>query len=279
MRRLTRRQRLAAIALAVVALCFITLDVGGSSLASAHSGVRGTLGALYRGTDSVLGPVRRFVQGVPHSGTNESKIQKLERENAQLQAQVAQQQIDKNDLAELTRLNAGASMLGQTILPARVIAFGPGSGFDWTITLNVGTQKGVKVGMTVTDGSALVGRVLHADASSSVVLLAVDPGSGVGGRVDRNGRLGVATGTGSSGFEFTPLAASTNLQVGDVVMTGPVGSSSFVAGLAVGTIRSIRTSTDGTETATLSPSAEPSGLNLVGVILTQVQGADLAGGR
>jgi rod shape-determining protein MreC len=278
MRRLTRRQRLAAITLAVLAACFITLDIGGSSLSSAHAGVRGTLGALYRGTDSVLGPLRRFVQGVPHAGTNEQRIHDLERENAQLQSELGQAQTNKNSIAELDKLNLGAEALNETVLPARVIAFGPGSGFDWTVTLNVGTHSGVKVGMTVTDGSALVGRVLHADASTSEVLLAVDPGSGVGGRVTRNNRLGVATGAGSDGFDFVPLAASTTLRVGDVVMTGPAGSSSFVAGLAIGTVTSVRTSTDGSTRATLTPSADPTGLDLVGVIL-DLPTITLAGGR
>jgi rod shape-determining protein MreC len=279
MRRLTRRQQLAAITLAVVALCLITLDVGGSSLASAHSGVRGTLGALYRGTDSLLGPVRRFVQGVPHAGSNEARIHDLEHQNAQLRSQLAQQSADKNSVAELNQLNLGAAQRHDTVVPARVIAFGPGAGFDWTVTLNVGSHNGVKAGMTVTDGAALVGRVLHADSSTSVVLLAVDPGSGVGGRVTRNNRLGVATGAGTGGFSFAPLAPTTTLQVGDVVMTGPAGSSSFVAGLTVGTVASVRTSGDGTVRARLTPSAEPTGLDLVGVILSSGSGAGLAGGR
>ena len=78
MRRLTRRQRWAAIALALVALVFLTLDLGGSSLADAHGGVRGAFGALYRGTDSVLGPVKRFVQGVPGAASNQDRIDQLE---------------------------------------------------------------------------------------------------------------------------------------------------------------------------------------------------------
>jgi rod shape-determining protein MreC len=77
MRRLSRRQRLAAIALALVALAFLTLDIGGSSLSSAHGGVRGAFGSLYRGTDSVLGPIRRFVQGVPGAASNQDRINQL----------------------------------------------------------------------------------------------------------------------------------------------------------------------------------------------------------
>src|SRR5690349_10400901 len=88
-RRLTKRQRVAAIVLAVVALAFFTLDLGGSGLRDAHSGMRGVLGSLYRGTDAVLGPVRRFVEGVPTAATNQSRIDALRSENARLRAQLA----------------------------------------------------------------------------------------------------------------------------------------------------------------------------------------------
>src|SRR6266545_4334933 len=89
MRRLTRRQRRAAIALALVAAAFIALDLTGSGLDGAHGGVRGALGALYRGTDGALGPVRRFVQGVPGAGSNQGTIDRLRHENAVLKARVA----------------------------------------------------------------------------------------------------------------------------------------------------------------------------------------------
>src|SRR5262249_38326404 len=43
--RLTQRQRVAALTLAVLAAGFIALDLGGGSLQSAHGGVRGLLGS------------------------------------------------------------------------------------------------------------------------------------------------------------------------------------------------------------------------------------------
>ncbi|MCU1658453.1 MAG: rod shape-determining protein MreC, partial [Pseudonocardiales bacterium] len=205
MRRLTQRQRTAAIVLAVLALCFITLDLGGSGLRSAHSGVRGALGALYRGTDSALGPARRFVQGVPSAATNEARVQALRRENAQLRGELAAAGADRTTQAQLARLQLAADSSGHRVLPAKVVALGPGQGFDWTLTLDAGTGSGVRIGQTVTDGAGLVGRVLHADASTCVVLLAADPGSGVGVRDTRTGEVGVATGRGSGGFTFVPL--------------------------------------------------------------------------
>ena len=281
MRRLTRRQRIAAIVLAAVALCFITLDLGGGALRDAHSGVRGSLGALYRGTDGVVGPVRRWVEGVPTAGTNKSRIEELRRTNAQLRGRIADLQADQRTATELAALQRSAATTNHRLLPARVVALGPGQGFDWTITLDAGKSDGVRVGQTVTDGAGLVGRVVTADDSSSLVLLAADPGSGVGVRDLRSGEVGVATGHGPSGFTFTPLNPDAQVKVGDRLATGPTGSTSYVPGVRVGTVRAVRTSADGTVTAAVTPATSPTAVDLVAVVLGPASTGTLAqgGGR
>ncbi|MDT4936965.1 MAG: rod shape-determining protein MreC [Pseudonocardiales bacterium] len=267
MRRLTRRQRVAAFVLAAVALGFLTLDLGGNGLRSSHDGVRGSLGALYRGTDALLGPVRRWVQGLPSAGSNEDRVHALRHQVADLERQLASRDRDTATGAALARLQLASDSGQFRILPARVVALGPGQGFDWTVTLDAGTSDGVRVGQTVTDGAALVGRVLRADRSSCVVLLGADPGAGVGVRDARTGQIGIATGEGTSGYRFVPLDPTAKLEVGDRLVTGPTGSTSFVAGLAVGTVRSVRTSADGTTNAEVRPATSPTQLDLVGVIL------------
>jgi rod shape-determining protein MreC len=267
MRRLSRRQRLAAIALALVALAFLTLDIGGSSLSSAHGGVRGAFGSLYRGTDSVLGPIRRFVQGVPGAASNQDRINQLEADDQKLRQQLADAAVDKATAAQLKVLRLSARSGGYRMVAARVTALSPGQGFEWTVTLDAGASSGVRIDQTVTDGYGLVGRVVHADESSSVVLLAVDPGSGVGVRDLRSGQLGVAKGAGTDGFSFTPLDPESRVAVGDRLATGPAGSSSYVPGVALGTVRSVRVSRDGSTTATVEPETSPTGMDLVGVII------------
>lgn len=267
MRQLTRRQRMAALALSMLAVCFLALDLGGASLRPAHAGARGWLGALYRGTDGLLGPARRFAQGLPSAGTNEAKIRALEQQNAALRGQLAASAVDARTTAALARLQLAADAGTFRVLPARVVAEGPGEGFDWTVTLDVGTASGVRVGQSVTDGVGLVGRVLHAAPSSSVVLLGADPGSGVGVRDLRTGQVGLATGRGASGFSFVPLDKTAVLRTGDVLATGPVGATSYVPGLAVGVISAIRTSADGTVGADVIATSAPTSLDLVGVIL------------
>jgi len=126
----------------------------------------------------------------------------------------------------------------------------------------------VQVGQSVTDGVGLVGRVLHADANSAVVLLAADPGSGVGARDTRTGEIGVATGTGDAGFVFEPLNPDAVVKAGDELVTGPTGASSYVAGLVVGRVIAVQAPTDGTIRAAVEPATSPTAVDLVGVVLT-----------
>jgi rod shape-determining protein MreC len=94
----------------------------------------------------------------------------------------------------------------------------------------------------------------------------------------RNGEIGVATGQGANGFTFTPLNPGATVRVGDQLATGPTGSTSYVPGILVGTVRSVRSSADGTMRATVRPTASPTAVDLVAIVLSTGGPAGLAGG-
>lgn len=266
MRRLTRRQRIATAALFAVAVLFITLDFAGGAMRSARGGTTGALGSLYRGTDSVLGPVRRFVQGIPDVGRNRSELARLRSENDQLRRQLSDAQLDGQTALQLNRLQLQANTAGWRSVPARVIATGPGSGFQWTVTIDAGSGDGLSTGQTVTDGVGLVGRVIDVYRTSSVVLLASDPTFGVGVRDSRSGALLLATGNGLSGLTASPLGDKASLKVGDHLVTGPAGASTFISGVQVGVITAVTTSPDGTARVAVRPASNQTALDLVGVL-------------
>ncbi|HEV2885464.1 MAG TPA: rod shape-determining protein MreC [Jatrophihabitans sp.] len=272
MRRLTRRQQLAAVVLAVLALLFISLDFAGGSLGGARGGATGALGALYRGTDAVLGPVRRFVQGVPDVGSNRREIARLEQRNAELQRQLAAAAADAATARQLHALQLQADTADWRMMPARVIATGPGAGFQWSVTVDVGSREHVQPGQTVTDGLGLVGRVVAVHSTTSVVLLAADPTSGVGVRDVRSGALLLATGGGSGLLSASALEDRVDVRVGDRLVTGPAGKTTYAAGVAVGVVTSVTTSADGTVSARVRPVTRQAGLDLVGIILQAPRG-------
>jgi len=272
MRRLTRRQQLAATVLAVLALLFLSLDFAGGSLAGARGGTTGALGSLYRGTDAVLGPVRRFVQGVPDVAGNRREIARLSQRNADLQRKLQAAAADAATARQLRALQLQADTADWRLMPARVIATGPGAGFQWSVTLDVGSREHVLAGQTVTDGLGLVGRVVAVHATTSVVLLAADPTSGVGVRDARSGTLLLAAGGGSGPLTAGSLADGADVRVGDRLVTGPAGKTTYAAGLAVGVVTSVHTAADGTVSVRLRPVSRQAGLDLVGIILSEPRG-------
>lgn len=272
MRTLTRRQQLSATVLAVLALLFISLDFAGGSFADARGGVTGALGSLYRGTDAVIGPARRFVQGVPDVAGNRHRIAQLQQQNRNLQQQLTAARADRSTASRLAALQLQADSERWQILPARVIATGPGGGFEWTVTVDVGSRERVIAGQTVTDGAGLVGRVLSVHQTTSVILLAADPASGVGVRDARTGELLLTTGRGSDGLSASPLGdttpdSTTAVRAGDQLVTGPAGGTTYAPGIAVGTVTAVSTGQNGTTTAQVRPTAGLRTLDLVGIVL------------
>lgn len=267
-RTLTRRQRHAALALAIVAMLFIGVDLAAAPFRDARGGVSGVLGSLSRATDSVVGPARRFVQGVPEVASNRERIDALQRENDGLRRQLTDRQLDQAAAAQLAALQLQATATGIPVLPAKVIATGPGQGFDYTVIIDAGTAEGVAVGQTVTAGAGLAGRVIDAQQSSSTVLLIGDQDAGVGVRDLRTGELGVLHGAGrSGGLIFAPMDPGAELAVGDQLVSGPAGQSTFVPELLVATITGVSREPSGAVSATASPAVSLTALNLVGVLL------------
>ena len=253
-----------------MALLFISLDFAGGSLAGARTGTTGALGSLYRGTDSVLGPVRRFIQGVPDVGRNRSEIAQLKQRNRQLSQQLAAAGTDAATSRRLAALQLQADSERWQIMPARVIATGPGAGFQWTLTLDAGSREHLQAGQSVTDGQNLVGRLIAVFQTTSVVLLATDPASAVGVRDARSGSLLLAAGRGSSGLAARQLTDRADVRIGDRLVTGPAGQTTYAPGLQVGVVGSVSTGQDGSVSARLQPSADRAGLDLVGVVLLPV---------
>lgn len=245
-----------------MATLMIATDTIGASYAGARGGVQGFFGALYRGTDYVLGPARRWVAAVPHLGSDTTTIDRLRARVAALERTDSQRGTDAATLAQLAKLQLQATRGGYSVLPARVVAIGPGDGFSWTVTLDAGSADKVKLGQTVIAGAALVGRVIRVSPTSATVLLAADPGSGVGVRDERTGQVGLVTGRGSAGFTYAPLDPNATVRAGDVLVSGPARSSTYIAGLTVGTV-----TTSGTGAVRVTPATSPTSLDLVGVIL------------
>lgn len=78
------------------------------------------------------------------------------------------------ELQELLRVIGLADASGYTSVLAQVVGDSP-SNFQSIVEINVGSSRGVKVGMPVTDGAGLIGKITKVFPDHSIVLLATDP--------------------------------------------------------------------------------------------------------
>src|SRR5215470_4505917 len=268
-RRPSRRQRTALIALLQLAAVFITVDARGTAFGGLRSGAETVFGPVQRGLAAIFGPVGRFLGGIPHLGSNRSDIDALRRENDDLRRQLAEQGLNRSRSDQLYQLQLLSGLGGYRVLPATVVSLGPSLGFEWTVTIDAGSLDGVKPDMTVVAGTGLAGRVKQVGRTTSLVVLAADPGTKVGARVAGSSELGLVAGNGTGPMGLTLLNPNAQVHPGDRLVTGPFGESTYVAGVPIGEIESVGGDTGGAgpRTATVRGYVNPSRLDVVGVVL------------
>lgn len=251
----------------MLSVAFVTLDYRGGSFSAIRTGASAVFGPVQRGFGTVFGPVSRFFAGLPEVGSSSATIDQLRQDNSELSRQLRDNQLNADRGEELDRLKLLAGRGQYRTVPASVISLSPSLGFEWTVTLDVGTQDGVKEDMTVVNGDGLVGRVKEAGPSTCVVILAIDPGSSVGVRTEGSGELGLVNGNGMTDLAYDPLDPQADIHRGDRLVTGPYGATTYAPGVPVGEVVSVSADRHGDSVAKVRPYAKPSALDLVGVIV------------
>jgi len=253
------------------ALVSVTLDVrsGDSALVgAARDATAGVLGPVQRAVHTVVSPVGSVLGSLPELRTAREDASRLERSNAELRAALRDAALDTARADELRRLGLLAGRGQYRIVSAEVIALAPALGFEWTLTVDAGARDGLRPGMTVLNADGLVGRVKSVGPYTAVVLLAIDPVSTVGSRVESSGQLGTATGNGLAELDlrlFDPQAA---IRRGDRLITGPFGASTYAAGIPVGTVTSVAPAGAGlVRTARVRPAVRFGAVDVVGIVV------------
>jgi rod shape-determining protein MreC len=129
-------------------------------------------------------------------GGGEAK--RLQSENAELLAALLREQRKAADLeAQIRQVSAyreaGFAELSR-VMPASVVLAEDASGWHGTILVDRGARDGVKAGMVVADGPAVVGRVMEAGEATSRVRLITDPAFRMKAAAMTPGRPEVVTG-------------------------------------------------------------------------------------
>jgi rod shape-determining protein MreC len=261
-----RRTRAVLVALLVVAIALITIDFRDGGNSSAHS-VGGR----------VFGPVERLagdVTGVFRGGSGDgSEVTKLQQQNDQLRAQLAQAQAGNADAAQLASV-LHLSKGKYKVVTGSVIA--AGGDYSDTVTINAGSADGITANETVLNGDGLVGTIVSTTPTTATVQLTSDAGATVGVRMAGSGQIGSLTGSadslsGGASLKLTLFDANATLTPGETVVTfGSLGGRPYVPGVPVGTVTKVTTQPGSlTPTALVTPFVDFTGLGVVGVVVSK----------
>ncbi len=286
--RLEERQRPSrALMVALVLACasLITLDYHGGP-DSPMEPARRVAGEVFGPVESAAATAIRPFTAVPDwFRTHDSMRQELadlEAENARLRSEAARSGYDRNRLEEFDGLTAAASALGYALVPARVVGLGPSQSFSSTVTIDAGSDAGIHPDMTVLNNDGLVGRVLRVTSSTATVLLVIDAGSTVGGRVGESMEVGFLHGRGVLGDEgrldLELVDQSEVPAKHDTVVTwGSDGGAPYVSGVPVGRVTTVYSSLRETsQRAVIEPFVDFGARDLVGVVVPSGTPSDRA---
>ena len=233
--------------------------IGSQVLEPLQGGVSGLLGQV----EDVTSVVRRMAELSRQNDQYREEIDRLQSEIARLR----ELEVENRDLRNLLGLKqrSGAGEL----VPVRVIARDP-SPFVQAITVDRGSDDGVKEGMTIITWRGVVGRVSRVGPSSSKVLLITDTSSSISGRVQSSdSRLtGIIKGRPEGGLIMQRIPQEESLQMGETVVTSDFGGL-LPEGLVVGQIVQIRRKdVDVMQEAIIEPSADMNRLERLYVLLS-----------
>ena len=285
-----RRPSRGVLALLLLACAtLITLDYRGgpdSPLEPARSAVGNVVGPVEEVTASVVGPFKEVPGFFRTNKGLRDDLAQLEAENSNLRSELATTSLDRNRAAEVDGLLATSRATGYSLVAAHVIGMGPAQSFSRTVTIDKGHSSGIYSDMTVLNHDGLVGRVLRADRSTATVLLIVDEGSVVGGRLGSSLEVGFVRGrgdlTGKGRLDLELVDNTTVPGKGDVLTTwGSKTNAPYVQGIPIGTVESVFSSPrELSRQAVIRPLVDFSALDVVGVVVNDdTKGAVIKAGR
>lgn len=219
------------------------------------------------------------LSGVQEGWQNYFALQQIRQENERLQLEVTtlrvsleQERAVAQETRTLQKLLDLKSTTGFDTAAASVIGSGADPEFR-TITIDKGTQDGLRADMAVIAPAGVVGRILMPTARAAKVQLIIDRDAAAGVMIERSRMSGVVTGVGSNeelGFragliELDYVPGSVDVKPGDRVVTSGIDGI-YPKGLPVGEIQSAEPS-GGEWRIRVKPAVEFSSLEAVLVVL------------
>ncbi len=264
------RGRLLLIVLIVTSLFLITLDLRGVQVIEGiRTGTQTALTPVQKAGSWVVSPFRNFLSDVTHLGRTRNQIEKLKADNDALRQALLNRKVADAELKQLKSILNLAGNGGFKVVAAKVISQGSSTSFSQTITIDAGTNSGIRSNMTVISGFGLVGVVKASFANSAIVQLASDPAFRVGARIAGSQQIGILSGQGTRKGVLQLLDNTEEVKVGDAILArGSNNGRPFVPGVPIGEVTAVDNSAGAvTQTADVKFYSNFATLGVVSVVV------------
>lgn len=232
------RTRLLLVVLIVTSLFLITLDLRGVRLLDGlKQGTQSVLSPFQKAGSLAANPVKDFFSDLTNLGRTRGQIERLENENSDLKLELLNRKNADGQLEQVKDILDLAGTAGYKIVSAKVISHGSSQSFSQTVTIDLGSNAGIRRNMTVLSQFGLAGVVKDVYPNSALIQLASDPAFRVGARIAGSQQIGILSGVGNRSANLQLLDNSNDVKVGDVLLArGSVANRPFVPGVPLGFI-------------------------------------------
>jgi rod shape-determining protein MreC len=268
---------------------FVAVVVAHIILISAQVNSRSGVPVLESVTFGLFAEVQRaataVVSGFRGMWSGYVSLQEVQTENAALKKQLAEVQLQLQEQRALADRSRGLEQLlglrdrsRLDTAAADVIAAGASPEFR-TLTIDKGTQHGLRTDMAVIAPTGIVGRIVVPSRRAAKVQLLIDRGAAAGAIVERSRAQGVAVGIGDDRLrmEFKYVSEVADVKVGDVLVTSGIDGI-YPKGFVIGTVETIVKSESGGayKEITVKPAVDFYNLEEVLVVLTKSPAGEAA---
>jgi rod shape-determining protein MreC len=265
------RGRLLIIVLIVTSLFLITLDLRGVQVIDGlRTGTQTALTPVQKAGSWAISPLRNFLSDVTSLGRTRNKIERLQAENDKLRMTLQNRKNADALLKQLKGVLDLAGTAGYKVVGAKVISQGSTTSFTQSISIDVGSNSGVRSNMTVLSSYGIVGVVKYVYPNSALVQLASDPAFRIGARIAGSQQIGILSGQGTRRGVLQLLDNRTQIKKGDVLLArGSQGGRPFVPGVPIGSVTDVDNSPGAvTQTAEVKFYTNFSTLGVVAVVVS-----------
>jgi rod shape-determining protein MreC len=228
--------------------------------------VFGVFSEVQRGANAVTTGVRTSWQDYFALQQVRSENDQLKKDIGDLRVRLQQERAlaqQTQSLQKLLDLKTGTEL---STTGASVIAGGASPEFR-TITVDKGTQDGLRANMAVIAPAGVVGRVIQPSSRASKVQLLIDRNAAAGALIERTRAQGVVVGSGAEDLRLEYVPGSAEVKAGDVVVTSGIDGI-YPKGFVIGQIQSIRRAAGGYSDIVIKPTVDFTSLEAVLIVLT-----------